>query len=312
MTEYVASSALDGREHRDVLHRLILPQAAGRAVRQDRPVVVVVGGPPGAGKTVVGDLVQAALRRRGGSVRIGRDLYKAAHRHYAAALAVDVRTAGAKVRADTSSWQAAVEEYVRDHGLDAVVESALADPDDFRASSAAYAAARDEAEHHGVTGERGNSQAHRAFALAFTDPAAADNELALAEQLLADVDLRATTLITRVAALARDAGRTDADIDDRAQVLRAEIRTAGVTYTELALDLALAFHHAVRNDPDQVAATIARLHENTRGGSDITAFMAGLPLEEASPTRWIDSAQHARRRWRDLVTARRDNLHTSP
>uniref|UniRef100_UPI002F90D7DC hypothetical protein n=1 Tax=Streptomyces sp. NBC_01562 TaxID=2975879 RepID=UPI002F90D7DC len=181
--------------------------------------------------------------------------------------------------------------------------------------AAAYAAARDEAEHHGVTGERGNSQAHRAFALAFTDPAVADDELALAEQLLAGVDLRATTLITHIAALARDASRTDADVDDRAQVLRAEIRTAGVTYTELALDLALAFHHAVRDDQDQVAATIARLCENTRGGDfayyrDIAAFMADLPLDEASPTRWIDGAHHTRRRWRGLVTAR-DDLHTS-
>ncbi|WP_405812563.1 hypothetical protein OG524_36415 (plasmid) [Streptomyces sp. NBC_01520] len=113
------------------------------------------------------------------------------------------------------------------------------------------------------------------------------------------------------------AGRTDADVEDRAQVLRADIRTAGVTYTELALDLALAFHHAVRDDHDQVAATIARLRENTRGGdfayySDITAFMAGLPLEEVSPTRWIDGAQHTRRRWRGLVTARRDALRISP
>ncbi|MER6958194.1 hypothetical protein [Streptomyces sp. NPDC000618] len=91
--------------------------------------------------------------------------------------------------------------------------------------AATYVAARDEAGHHGVTGERGNSQAHRAFALAFTDPTADDDELALAEQLLADVDLRATTLITHIAALARDAGRTDAD--DRAQMPRVEIRTAG-------------------------------------------------------------------------------------
>lgn len=67
---------------------------------------------------------------------------------------------------------------------------------DMDRAAVAYAAARDEAEPHSVTGERGNSQAHRAFALAFTDPAVADNELALAEQLLADVDLRATTLIT--------------------------------------------------------------------------------------------------------------------
>ncbi|MEU9654247.1 tetratricopeptide repeat protein [Streptomyces sp. NPDC048110] len=187
---------------------------------------------------------------------------------------------------------------------------------DMDRAATAYAAARDEAEHHGVTGERGNSQAHRAFALAFTDPATADSELALAEQLLAGVDLRATTLITHIAALARDAGRTDADVDDRAQVLRAEIRTAGVTYTELALDLALAFHHAVRDDQGQVAATIARLRENTRGGDfayygDIAAFMADLPLEEASPTRWIDGAQHTRRRWRSLVTARRDDLLTT-
>ncbi|MEV4190922.1 zeta toxin family protein [Streptomyces toxytricini] len=47
--------------------------------------------------------------------------------------AADVRTASSKVRPDTNSWQAAVEEYVRDHGLDALVESALADPVDFRA-----------------------------------------------------------------------------------------------------------------------------------------------------------------------------------
>ncbi|GHH57516.1 tetratricopeptide repeat protein [Streptomyces candidus] len=185
---------------------------------------------------------------------------------------------------------------------------------DMDRAATAYAAARDEAETHSVTGERSNSQAHRAFALAFTDPSVADSELALAEQLLVGVDLRATTLSTHIAALARDAGRTDADIDDRAQVLRAEITAAGVTYTELALDLALAFHHAIRNDHDQVTATIARLSENTRDGdfayySDIAAFMADLPLEDTSPTRWIDGAQHTRRRWRNLVSARRAHLN---
>jgi hypothetical protein len=87
-----------------------------------------------------------------------------------------------------------------------------------------------------------------------------------------------------------------------------------VTYTELALDLALAFHHAVRNDQDQVAATIARLRENTRGGdfsyyTDIAAFMAGLPLEAASCARWLDGQLPTRQRWRTLVTTRRDHLH---
>ncbi|MEU5583092.1 zeta toxin family protein [Streptomyces huasconensis] len=133
---------LPARESQAVLKDVILPAATASAVRQARPVVVIVGGQPGAGKTKVADLVQAALNQRGGAVRIGRDLYKAVHRDYGAALAADVRTAGARVRPDTSRWQVAVEEYVRDHSLDAVVESALADADDFRTSSVAYRRSR--------------------------------------------------------------------------------------------------------------------------------------------------------------------------
>ncbi|TXS35430.1 hypothetical protein EAO77_36750, partial [Streptomyces sp. t39] len=89
---------LPDRESRAVLRRVILPTAAASAAPQARPVVVFVGGQPGAGKTNAADLVQAALGRRGGSVRIGRDLYKAAHCHYAAALAADVRTFAPAVR----------------------------------------------------------------------------------------------------------------------------------------------------------------------------------------------------------------------
>ncbi|WP_406483814.1 zeta toxin family protein [Streptomyces platensis] len=125
-----------------MLHRVILPASTKGAVRQDRPVVVIVGGQPGAGKTQIADLVQEVLSRRGGAVRIGRDLYKPAHRHYAALLAADVRTAGASVRPDTSRWQTKVEEHVRARQFDAVVESALADVEEFRTSSAAYRRAR--------------------------------------------------------------------------------------------------------------------------------------------------------------------------
>ncbi|MFI9297579.1 zeta toxin family protein [Streptomyces gardneri] len=138
MESHIASAVLSEEEHQDVLHRLIIPAATQSAVRQEKPVVVVVSGPSGAGKSQVGDLVQAALDRRGGAVRVGRDLYKPVHHHYPALLEADVRTAGVKVRPDTSRWQAEVEEYVRCHGFDAVVESALASEDEFRALSAAY------------------------------------------------------------------------------------------------------------------------------------------------------------------------------
>ncbi|MEV7980864.1 zeta toxin family protein [Streptomyces sp. NPDC086519] len=134
------SVVLSEQESFDVLHRVILPAATQDAVAQPRPVVVVVAGQPGAGKTWIADLVQAVLDRRGGAVRVGRDLYKPVHRHYAHALAADVRTAGALVRPDTVRWQAAVEAHVREMGFDAVVESALADSDDFRDSSSAYRA----------------------------------------------------------------------------------------------------------------------------------------------------------------------------
>lgn len=138
MSERDASVVLTDDESRDVLTQVIVPAWTKDAVPQDRPVVVMVGGQPGAGKTQIADLIQAVLDRRGGAVRIGRDLYKAAHRHYTRLLAADVRTAGAKVRPDTRRWQAAVEEHVRAHRFDAVVETALADPDDFRTAAASY------------------------------------------------------------------------------------------------------------------------------------------------------------------------------
>ncbi|MEU3619818.1 zeta toxin family protein [Streptomyces sp. NPDC006872] len=134
-------ATLSEQESFDVLHRVILPAVTQGAVAQAQPVVVIIAGQPGAGKTEIADLVQAVLDRRGGAVRVGRDLYKPLHRHYSNALAADVRTAGALVRTDTARWQAAVEAHVREMGFDAVVESALAAPGDFRASSLAYRAA---------------------------------------------------------------------------------------------------------------------------------------------------------------------------
>ncbi|MEU5092994.1 zeta toxin family protein [Streptomyces sp. NPDC021356] len=121
-----------------MLEQVIIPAVTKGAVRQSRPVAVVVAGQPGAGKSEIADLVQAALNRRGGAVRICRDLYKTAHRRYHQYLTADVRTAGIRVRPDTSRWQAAVENHVRVHAYDAVIESALADIEEFRASSAAY------------------------------------------------------------------------------------------------------------------------------------------------------------------------------
>ncbi|MER7029343.1 zeta toxin family protein [Streptomyces ramulosus] len=117
----------------------VVPSVLDGAVAQAaRPVVVFVAGQPGSGKTLVVDLVHAALGRRGGAVRVDRDAYKAAHPSYAAYLAEDVRTAGVRVRPETYRWQAEVEARVREGRYDAVVEAPLAHPEEFLAGMAAY------------------------------------------------------------------------------------------------------------------------------------------------------------------------------
>ncbi|MGC5346961.1 hypothetical protein PZB75_30345 [Streptomyces sp. AM 4-1-1] len=181
-------------------------------------------------------------------------------------------------------------------------------------AAAAYLAGRTEAEQHTKSGEAAHNQALRALATAFHDPHQADDELALAQQLLSNLNLRASTLNAAIAALIRDAGTPS--LNDRVQALRTEIDAAGLTSTTPTLELAAAFHHAVLGD-DAVAATISRLHDLTRDGdyayyTDIAHFMAALPLPHPSPTRWLDGPEATRDRWRTLVTDRRHHLAAGP
>ncbi|WP_435192246.1 zeta toxin family protein [Streptomyces sp. bgisy126] len=60
MSGRVVADELGKAEHRRVLAEF-LPLWTRGAVEQERPVVVVVAGPPGAAKTAVADLVGAAL-----------------------------------------------------------------------------------------------------------------------------------------------------------------------------------------------------------------------------------------------------------
>ncbi|MFJ9777635.1 hypothetical protein ACIRVF_41420 [Kitasatospora sp. NPDC101157] len=160
---------------------------------------------------------------------------------------------------------------------------------DMRRASEAYLAARTDAEQHDVAGERATSQAQRAFTLAFTDPQPADDEIDLAEQLLAGLDLRATTLTVRTAALIRGAGRDG--VDERLEVLRTEARTAGIV------------------------AAQARLRDLVRGGdyayyTDITHHMAGQRPDAPSGVHWPHNEETVRTTWRDLVTARQTYLNS--
>ncbi|MFI6689190.1 ATP/GTP-binding protein [Streptomyces sp. NPDC050485] len=176
----------------------------------------------------------------------------------------------------------------------------------------AYEIARTEAEQHGNAGEQAIAQARLALAIAFADPARADDEIALATRLLDGLTQRATTLIVHIAALVRDAGAPA--VADRAQVLRTELAVAGLTWLNTTLDVALAFHHAVFGARQDLATITDRLREATATGgyayyADIARFMAAQSAP-ASPTQWLEGEPAVHEHWQALVTARRAYLNT--
>ncbi|WP_282688919.1 MULTISPECIES: ATP/GTP-binding protein [unclassified Streptomyces] len=187
---------------------------------------------------------------------------------------------------------------------------------DMERATAAYLAARSEAEEHGAIGETAMVQAHLAFAVSFADPLRADDELELVDRLLSRLSLRSSEMTVRIAALVRDAGFS-ADVPDRAAALLAEIGASGISYAAAKLHLALCFHHAVLDAQDVLVDTITRLRELTQSGDyayyvEIAYFMAGLPFpEHTAQARWINGERQTRERWRHLVQTRRSRLGTT-
>ncbi|WP_331726458.1 ATP/GTP-binding protein [Streptomyces uncialis] len=179
----------------------------------------------------------------------------------------------------------------------------------------AFEAARAEAEQHGAVGERAIAQVRLALAVAFADRFRADDELELAHQLLEGLDQRATTLLARIAALVKDAG-TDLDVTARAQSLRHEITAAGLPWLTGLLEIALAFHHAVRDEHQDLTDLVDRLHTLTADGdfayfTDVAAAMGNLPHPPRPTVRWLHGHDPVRDSWHALVTTRRAHLKPS-
>ncbi|MFB7171633.1 zeta toxin family protein [Streptomyces sp. NPDC056254] len=139
--EDVVPVVLAEGQHEEILRTEILPTWTKDAVPHDQPVVVIVAGPGGSGKSELCDLLLAVLGRRGSAVLIGRDLYKKAHPHYAGLMRSDDRTAGVRIRPDVMRWQAEVEEYARSRRFDIVLEEPLSDVEEACARARAYRAA---------------------------------------------------------------------------------------------------------------------------------------------------------------------------
>ncbi|MFD6970054.1 hypothetical protein [Streptomyces sp. NPDC059979] len=153
--------------------------------------------------------------------------------------------------------------------------------------------------------------ARLALAVSFADPDRAHDELAPAHQLLEGLDQRSNSLLAQVVALIKDAGTSG--VSTRAQSLRTDTEAAGLPFLHRFVELALAFHHAVLAEDQDQAATISRLRALTATGdfayfTDVTHFMADLPLSEPATTSWTTSEGDVRSAWRGLVPARQEHL----
>jgi UDP-N-acetylglucosamine kinase len=69
------------------------------------------------------------------------DFYKPYHPDYSRLMDADERTAGAFTRLDTRLWHSAAEDWARSRGCHTIVETALADPEEFRRVAADFRAA---------------------------------------------------------------------------------------------------------------------------------------------------------------------------
>lgn len=109
-------------ENQHIFRERIVPQLLEGREPQKTPTVVFLVGQPGAGKSRVTKMVEAVLNRSGGFVDIDSDLYKPYHPAYDELMTQDDTLMAAYTRADGRAWMAQAEDYVRSHGLHAIIQ----------------------------------------------------------------------------------------------------------------------------------------------------------------------------------------------
>ncbi len=189
------------------------------------------------------------------------------------------------------------------HGLNAVVESALADPDDCRALSEAYRRSRYRIEVVALATPEVFSQ------LGIIDRFLTEASVGAGGRFVtwANHDSCAKNMLTTLAVIEAE------QLADRVTVVS---RDGTVLYDNELVD------GAWRRRP-AAGKAVARGRSRTWTARETAVFQQEIARAEVGVHRdvqgederlavLIDGAQHTRRRWRRLVTARHDALRTSP
>ncbi|WP_432826398.1 zeta toxin family protein [Dactylosporangium sp. CA-092794] len=126
-----ADDTLPEEENERIFRQEIVPRYLDRAVPQQRPVVVIVGGQTGAGKSAVTKMVERAMGERGSFAKINMDDYNPWHPRFTQWQREDEAAASARVRPDGDRWWEKAQQYAIDNRFNVVLESAMRSPAEF-------------------------------------------------------------------------------------------------------------------------------------------------------------------------------------
>ncbi|GAA0445006.1 zeta toxin family protein [Streptomyces sp. NPDC046215] len=134
----VARYLLPEAENRRIFAEGIVPEQLSGRTPQATPTVVVLLGQPGAGKTRVAHMLVGTLNKRGGFIDVDSDLYKPYHPQYAQLMRQDDKLMAAYTRADGRRWMDQAHEYVRENGVNAVIQETSQDGEAVAGTMRAY------------------------------------------------------------------------------------------------------------------------------------------------------------------------------
>ncbi|MFG1849673.1 zeta toxin family protein [Micromonospora carbonacea] len=122
---------LSEEDNERIFREQIVPMFLTGAPAQDQPVLVIVGGQTGAGKTAITAMVKRALGANSGFININMDFYNPLHPAFHRWQAEDETTASMKVRPDGERWWDKAQQYAIEHRCHVVLESAMRYPSEF-------------------------------------------------------------------------------------------------------------------------------------------------------------------------------------
>jgi hypothetical protein len=126
-----APDVLSEADNERIFQEQIVPNLLAGRPRQQEPVVVIVGGQTGAGKTAVTQMVKDRLGDPDDFVNINMDFYNPHHPGYERISREDEHGASGRIRPDGDRWWSQAHAYAIEHRNDVVLESAMLNPSEF-------------------------------------------------------------------------------------------------------------------------------------------------------------------------------------